>query len=112
MKCYYALYLDDKLVHTKDKVLSKIENDEWQSEKYLITLTKNEKNHLEVFHSVLLLQKAISKEDLFIVGIASGYIEALELVEKITQEVYDETMGTDIRTYILRKEQEFEEGNV
>lgn len=40
------------------------------------------------------------------------YAEALELVEKIAQEVYDETKGTDIREYILRKQQEFEEGNV
>ena len=112
MKYYYDLYLDDKLIPKREEILAKLEQDKWQFEKYLITLTKNEKNHLEFYNSVLLIQKAIEKEDLFLVGIASGYESALELVEKITQEVYDKTKGTDIRNYILNKQQEYEEGNV
>ena len=40
------------------------------------------------------------------VGITKGYEEALELVEQITKEVYNETKGADIRSYILNKEQE------
>lgn len=112
MKYYYALYTDE---HTKDKqeqIIKKIQKDKWQPEVYLISLTKNEKNHLEIFNSVLLIQKAMYKEELFVVGIASGYIESLELVEKITQEVYDETNRVDIRNYILQKQREYEEGNV
>ena len=105
MKYYYALYTDK---HTKDK----LEQIKWQFEIYLIALTKNDNNHLEIFNSVLLLQEAISKNELFLVGIASGYTESLELVEKITQDVYDETSGVDIRNYILQKQQKYEEGNV
>lgn len=112
MKYYHAIYMEEKLLSEKMEILRKIENDEWQFEKYLIALTKSERNHLEIFHSALLIQKSISKEKLFIVGIAGGYQEALELVEKITREVYDETKGVDIRNYILRKQQEFEKGNV
>ena len=112
MKYYYALYTDE---HTKDKqeiIKKKIETDQWQLEVYLIALTKNDINHLEIFNSVLLIQKAMSKDDLFVVGIASGYTESLELVEKITQEVYDETSEVDIRNYILQKQRKYEEGNV
>ena len=112
MKYYYALYLDEYVKANKEEIIKKLEKDKWQLEKYLIALTKNEANHLEIFQSVLLLQKAIPKEDLFIAGIASGYAEALELVEKIAQEVYDKTGGADIRNYILQKQQEYEEGNV
>ena len=112
MKYYHAIYVEEKLLSKKMEILRKIENDEYQFEMYLISLTKNEKNHLEIFHSVLLNQKAISKEGLFIVGIARGYQAVLELVEKITQEVYDETEGVDISNYILRKQQEYEKGNV
>lgn len=112
MKFYYALYMDEKIISCKEEVLTKLKNDEWQFEKYLITLTKNEKNHLEFYNSVLLIQKTIPKEDLFVVGIANGYEEALELVEKITQDVYDKTKGVDIRNYILQTQQEYEEGNV
>lgn len=112
MKFYYALYMTEKMIPQKEEILKKLKNDELQFEKYLITLTKNEKNHLEFYNSVLLIQKAIPKDELFVVGIANGYNEALELVEKITQEVYDKTQGVDIRTYILQKQQEYEEGNV
>lgn len=112
MKCYYALYMDEKIRPQKEEILQKISDGKWQFEKYMITLAKNEKNHLEIYNSVLQIQKVIPKDELFLVGIAGGYAEALELVEKITQEVYDKTKGTDIRNYILRKQQEYEEGNV
>ncbi len=39
------------------------------------------------------------------VGITKGYDEAVELVEQIVQEVYDQTGTCDIRSYILEKEQ-------
>ena len=99
-------------IHKIEQIKKKIEKNKWQFEIYLIALTKNDNNHLEIFNSVLLLQEAISKNELFLVGIASGYTESLELVEKITQEVYDETSGVDIRNYILQKQQKYEEGNV
>lgn len=112
MKYYCNLYMDEKTALKKDNIFAKLEQDEWQIEVYLIVLSKGEQNHLELYNSALLIQKAISKENLFVVGIAKGYDEVLELVEKITQEVYDETGGTDIRNYILKKQQEFEEGIV
>lgn len=112
MKYYCNLYLDEKTYLQKEEILHKIEEDQWQLEIYCIVLASNEKNHLEILHSALFLQKSIPKEKVFLVGIASGYYEALELVEKITEEVYDNTKGTDIRGYILDKQQEFEEGNV
>lgn len=112
MKYYHELYMSEELIQKKAEIIEKLEKDKWQMQKYLIVLAKNEKNHLEYFHSVLLLQQSICKDDLFIVGIANGEPGAMELVEKITQEVYDETGGTDIRNYILQKQKEFEEGNV
>ena len=112
MKYYHALYMSEELIRKKTEIIEKIENDKWQMETYLIVLAKNEMNHLEYFHSVLLLQKSVSKDDLLIVGIANGEQGAMELIEKITQEVYDETKGTDIRGYILQKQKEYEERNV
>ena len=112
MKCYYNLYVSEALVSQKEGILKKIKEHKWQFEKYLITLAKSEKNHLEIYNSVLLVQKTISQDDIFLVGLANSYENALELVEKITQEVYDETEGVDIRNYILRKQQEYEKGNV
>lgn len=112
MKYYHALYLSDELALRKTEILHKIERGEWQLNKYLIVLTKNEQNHLEFFDSVLLIQKTFSKDDLFVVGIADGRSGALDLVRQITEEVYAETKGTDIRNYLLKKQQEYEESNV
>ena len=112
MKYYHGLYMSEELISKKAEILDKFENDRWQIEKYLIVLAKNETNHLEFFNSVLLIQKSINKHHLFVVGIANGELCAMEFIEKNTQEVYDETKGTDIRGFILQKQKEFEEGNV
>lgn len=99
MKYYHELYTNEKWVSR-------------QLGNYLIVLAKNEKNHLEFFHTGLFKQLHIPTDDLFVVGIAKDERDALELIEKITQEVYDETGDADIRNYILRKQKAYEEGNV
>lgn len=78
----------------------------------VITLAQNEKNHLEFFSALLLKQHYYDKKELFIVGLAQGYEDAVELVRKITQEVLEETGNTDIREYILTHQKLFEESRV
>jgi hypothetical protein len=112
MKLYCSLYWDPQLEGKKKRVLKKILHNKWQIEKYLICLTQNESNHLEIFQSALLLQKKMVDSERFLVGIAGSYQGALEIVEKITQEVYDNTKNVDIRNYILNKQNEFEKENV
>ena len=111
MKYYYNLYLDDYVASNKNEIIEKLENNEWQLEVYLIVLSAHIDNQLEIYNSTLLLQKSFRKEELLIVGITKGYNESLEMVEKIMQEVYDNTKGTDMKSYILNNQQIFEEGN-
>lgn len=106
VKYYKHLYLSDGLKKKKAKVISKLEKKKFQPDVYIVVLSENEKNQLEICSSLLFLQPAYPKSELFVVGITQGYEEALELVEKITIEVYNETKGADIRSYILNKEQE------
>lgn len=106
MRYYKHLYLAEGLEKKKKKIIEKLEKNKFQVSIHLIVLAGNETNHLEILNSVLLLQPDYPKENLFVAGITKSYDEALELVEKITQEVYDNTKGTDIRKYILEKEQE------
>lgn len=112
MKYYHNLYISESLCPKIKDIVEKLENGKIQFNKYLIALTKNEVNHLEFFDSVLLLQQIFLKDEIFVVGIAEGYTGALELVEKITQEVYTETQGTNIRNYIICQQKEFEERDV
>ena len=46
------------------------------------------------------------------VGIADGFEEALYLVEKIAQEVYDVTGDIKIHKYLLEQQKKFEEEKV
>lgn len=106
MRYYRNLYLSEVLEKKKDKVIGKLEKGKFQLDIYVITLAANPRNHLEIYNSQLFLQPAFPREDFFVVGITKGYEEAVELVEEIVQEVYNETKGTDVRSYILGKEQE------
>ena len=106
MQYYRHLYLMEGLEKKKEKIIRKLEDNKFQPNIHIITLAQNKKNHLEIYNSVLLLQPEYPKDDFFVVGIAKGYDDAVELVEVIAQEVYNETKGADIRSYILKKEQE------
>jgi len=96
--------MSENLADKKDKIIRKLNQNGIMWNTYVIALAQGEQNHLEFFDSVLLQQKMIAGRDLFVVGIASGYDEALVLVEEIIKEVYDDTKGADIRSYILNKD--------
>ena len=104
MKYYHDLYLSKSLLSKKETIIEKLESNQWQLSKYLLVLAQNEKNHLEFFDSVLLTQNLMPKEDLFVVGIADSYVGAVDMVQKITEEVYASTGNTNIRSYLLSKE--------
>ena len=109
MKYYFNLYWSEEIVGKEKEILNKLGHEKVLLNKYLITMTENDANHLEFFDSVLLKQKLIKRDDLFIIGIAEGYSGALEVVERITQDVYDATKGTDIRHFLLTTQKDFEE---
>ena len=106
MRYYKHLYLSEGLKKKKEKVIRKLENNKVQIEVYLITVPEQGENQLEILNSALFLQPSFPKKEYFVAGIAKGYEEALELVEEMTKEVYNETKGTDVRSYILNREQE------
>ena len=84
MRYYKHLYLTEGLEKKKEKIIRKLESGKLQPSVHVITLAISEKNQLEI---------------------TKGYEEAVELVEQIVQEVYEQTGGCDIRSYILEKEQ-------
>lgn len=106
MEYYRYLYLSERLEKKKDRIMDRLERNRFQPGIHLILLPANEKNQLEILNAAWLLQPDYPKEGLFVVGIADSFENALEYVEKISQEVYDNTGNMNIRSYILRKEQE------
>ena len=67
---------------------------------YIIALAKSD-DQLDIFHCSLLQQRFYDKKDLFVVGLASGYGEAVDMVVALTEKVAAETGGADIKKYIL-----------
>jgi hypothetical protein len=105
MRYYKHLYVAEGL-RKKEKIIRKLNNNKLQMNIHVITLANNEKNQLEIYHSMVFLQPNFPYDDLFVVGLAKGYEDAVEMVEEIAQEVYNKTKGADIRSYILEREQE------
>ena len=68
---------------------------------YLITPAKNPADQLDIFDARQLIQPHYKKEEFLILGIASGYEEALQLIEQITGECLDARGDCNLREYLL-----------
>ena len=58
-------------------------------------------NQLDIFDARQLIQPHYKKEEFLILGIASGYEEALQLIEQITGECLDARGDCNLREYLL-----------
>lgn len=105
MKYYSNLYVSEGLEKKKDKVIARLERRKIQPDLHVILLPECDHNQLEIVNAVYLLP-GYPREDRMVVGIAKGFDEAAELIEKISREVYDATGDLKIRDYIQAKEQE------
>ncbi|MEF9941082.1 MAG: hypothetical protein RSA90_01385 [Lachnospiraceae bacterium] len=108
MVFYKELYVSEELEYKKEQVLNKLKKNIPQFNIYIITLSRNPRNHLEFYDAVLLQQQSFPKDKLFIVGIANGYDDALLLVETITQHIYNQTKSTNIRGYLIERQNQLE----
>ncbi|MCI8561095.1 MAG: hypothetical protein HFH03_08260 [Dorea sp.] len=106
MRYYKHLYVAESLKKKQKKIISKLDKGKFQLNICLLVLPDTKDNQLEIIDPNLFLQKNYPRRDFFVVGIAKGFEEALEILEEIVQNVYNETRGADIRSYILNKEQE------
>lgn len=105
---YCDLYVSQGWQKKKATLKRKLRKKKLLPSVYVITLSRGAQNQLEFFSSVLLHQHVFDNEDLFVVGIADGYDEALYFVEQITDKVYRRTGTADIRRFILKRQKEFD----
>lgn len=74
---------------------------------YIVALSAGEQNHLDIISALFLKQHKFQNMNLFIIGIAAGYGEALLLVKKLTETVVAQTGDADLRRYIMLRQEEF-----
>ena len=101
MKWYDNLFLGEKAAPKAAKMKWKISHNAGMVTAYVITFASNPDNLMDIIPSRELLQKGYPKKDMTIIGLGLGYEEALQVVQKIIQETYDHTGGTDVKSYLL-----------
>ena len=70
---------------------------------WLITLSTNRQNQLDIVHTVFLRQPWIRKSLPMIVGVAGSKKEAMRMVGMILADSLGTHCGTDMRAYLVEK---------
>lgn len=66
---------------------------------YLITLSDNPRNLLEILSALTLIQESAADMCPEIVGIAKGKEEAMDLVTEMIRTIFSETDGFEVKEY-------------
>ena len=101
MKFYKYLYIGDNITNPA-KIKRKLKLHAGLVSVYVITIAPGP-DQLEIFHSAYLKQKYYRYHPPIIVGIASGYDEAVEIIMKITQECLDTAGNCNLKEYLKQK---------
>ena len=103
MTWYEDLYVGESIIHKTSKIIWKIRHNAGQLNIYVIALASNETNLLDIIPAQELLQKGYPKQQLYIVGLAKGYDEAVNVAVSIIDEAYQKTGTFAIRKYLFEK---------
>ena len=96
------LIVGESLKNKKQKIMWKIRHNSGMFDVFVITLSSNKDNLLDIINSSVLMQKYYPKDNMIIVGIAKGYDEAVDIVGRIVEKVYKETGSFNVRDYVER----------
>ena len=99
MKFYRNLYVGES-IEKPNKVKWKLRHQAGQFQVYVIALAEGD-DQLEIYHCAFLQQKYYKKHPPYIIGIAGGYEEAVELVMEIAQAAVKETCSADLKRYLF-----------
>lgn len=71
---------------------------------YIIVLCMYGTNLLEIIPARELCQKAYPKQNLYVVGLAKGYGDALETAAWIVADIYKKTGSFEVKRFILQQQ--------
>lgn len=96
------LYLGESIREEKlDKIKKKLENKPLLSGVFLIALSRNPSDQLEIYNAKLLAQKYYAKYPPCVAGIAGNYDEAVRMVEQMVQECMEKRGDCALKEYLL-----------
>ena len=95
------LYLDESITEKKlDKIKKRLEKKPLLAEVYLIVPASNPKEQLDIFDARQLIQPHYANRSFYVVGMASGYKEALTLIERMVQDCLAQRGDCNLREYL------------
>jgi hypothetical protein len=101
MQWYKPLYIGERACKQKRRMIHAIKYKKWTPTAYVITLSRNGKDLLDIYPSYVLLQKQFPREDLYVVGLAADKEEAFQVVIQIVDDVYQTTGALEIRSWFV-----------
>lgn len=99
MKFYKNLYVGEGIKHP-NRVKWKLRHNAGQFQIYVIALASGQ-DQLEIYHCAFLQQKYYKKHPPYIIGIAKGYEDALDIVVEITEAALARYGYPDLKKYLF-----------
>lgn len=100
MHWYGNLYVGtNAAAKNKSRIISKLKKHRYIKGVYVITRASNGCDLFDIYPAGVLAQKYYREKDLFIIGIAVGHEEAVELVRQIIEDVYCRQKIENLKQY-------------
>ena len=103
MKWYRKLYIGETAEKKKRHMIAGMKRNHPPANAYYITLALNGTDLLDIYAGKDMCWKYFRKTEIWIIGIANGYHEAVGLACQIVTEIYKETGSFHIKKYILEE---------
>ena len=100
MRFHKELYVGASIRNVR-KVKWKLKHHAGQLRVFVITLSGG-RDELEIYHCAFLQQRYYKKYPPYIVGIAGGYDEAVELLQQMVSDIYEKTGNYQLKEYFLK----------
>lgn len=102
MILYPDLYYGKKLKEP-DKILHKLKNEENKLDAYVVLLSENPSDQLEIRQMKDLSGKIFRFREPIIVGIGKDYDDCVNIVERIAGECYKKNRNGNLKTYLRER---------
>lgn len=101
MEFYKEMFVSPKIRDPR-KIRQDLQRGKGHLTIYLLVLARGPEGRpqLEIMHCVNFLQPYFKEHSVYVVGMASGKADAVELVNRITQEAFDRTGQWDAALYL------------
>ncbi len=108
-----GLYLGEGVEKKHRKIQEDMERGKLRWHVYVLMLSTNPQNQLDILSSAFLKQPYYRHQELMVVGLASGYPEALTVLQRIVADAVQATGKADLRAFLAARctgEQEGKDG--